>query len=124
MTDEAGEKFWTMGEALNICTMLESLAPKFGCHVALTGGLLYKQGPRKDLDIVLYRIRQVNAIDFGGFQKALAGIGWEFEPTTSGWLHRAWFLGRRVEFLFPEERGGNQDYPPPPGGFITPAPSA
>lgn len=52
---------WTQEEAIQLCRLLEALAPTFGCHVALTGGCLYKDGERKDCDILLYRIRQVTA---------------------------------------------------------------
>ena len=59
---------WTQPEAIALCKDLEAFAPEYGCHVALTGGLLYKDGPRKDVDIVLYRVRQVSEIDMAGME--------------------------------------------------------
>ena len=49
---------WTQQHAIELCKRIESVCPRYGCHVALTGGLLYKDGPRKDCDILFYRIRQ------------------------------------------------------------------
>lgn len=46
---------WTTEEGVALCHLLEPLVEPFDCHVALTGGLLYAEGPRKDCDIVIYR---------------------------------------------------------------------
>lgn len=46
---------WTLDDAVPLCGILEGWAIGYDCHVALTGGLLYKDGPRKDCDIVVYR---------------------------------------------------------------------
>ena len=59
-----GGEFCTLYRAVEICRSIECECPKFGCHVALTGGTLYKDGERKDLDILFYRIRQVENIDY------------------------------------------------------------
>src|ERR1035437_5571090 len=59
-----GDGQWTQTEAIELCVKVEAICPKYGCHVALTGGLLYKQGKRKDCDLLFYRIRQVEQIDF------------------------------------------------------------
>lgn len=40
---------WTQAEAIALCRKIEDVCPAFGCHVALTGGVLYKLGERKDL---------------------------------------------------------------------------
>lgn len=34
--------YWTQQEAVDLCVIIESVCVEFGCHVALTGGLLYK----------------------------------------------------------------------------------
>lgn len=51
-----------IADALAYCRKLEAIvAPlgwhvaPLGWHVALTGGTLYKDGPRKDVDVALYR---------------------------------------------------------------------
>lgn len=52
---------WTTQEAIELCRKVEPIVTRFGCHIALTGGLLYKDGPRKDCDLIVYR----EGLDFG-----------------------------------------------------------
>jgi hypothetical protein len=103
------ETKWTHSEAVDFCTRIEAVCPEFGCHVALTGGNLYKTGPRKDCDVVFYRIRQVPKIDREGLFAAL------FEKlnvltTTSqdDWCFvvKGIYEGRSVDFMFPESSQG------------------
>lgn len=100
---------WARDEALSICRLIEAIAPTAGCHVALTGGLLYKEGQRKDLDIVLYRIRQVETIDWVGLTNALENVGFEFNEVPTGyenapaWVRKATYHGKAIDFFFPEE---------------------
>jgi hypothetical protein len=46
---------WQLDDAMRLSRLVEGVCPPFGCHVALTGGLLYKDGPR--LIIGVWRIR-------------------------------------------------------------------
>lgn len=57
------DSVWDQKTAIDLCSKIELICPQYGCHVALTGGTLYKEGPRKDCDILFYRIRQVDEID-------------------------------------------------------------
>lgn len=92
---------WTQEEAIELCCKIEAFAPLYGCHVALTGGTLYKPGVRKDVDIVFYRIRQTPAIDVDGLMAAMTGLG--IETTRDfGWVCKAAWRGRVIDFLFPE----------------------
>lgn len=99
---------WTQAEAIALCREIERVCPPFGCHVALTGGLLYKDGPRKDCDIVLYRIREVDEIDEVGLFNALAAIGvvvhFDNEHDYGGdtWCIKAEHDGRSLDIFFPE----------------------
>lgn len=99
---------WTQEEALRLCRQIEAICPDYGCHVALTGGLLYKDGPRKDADILFYRIRQVEQIDVEGLIAALAQIGVEAKDDY-GWCHKAEWRGKPIDFFFPEREG--DEYP-------------
>ena len=90
--------------AVTICRLIESVCPAHGCHVALTGGTLYKSGERKDLDILFYRIRQVSQIDTDGLFKSLSAIGFE-KPEGFGWLFKSKFNGLNIDMFFPEEIG-------------------
>lgn len=101
---------WTQADAIALCVALEAISPKYGAHVALTGGLLYKDGPRKDADILLYRIRQIDAIDIGGMMAAFEKV--DVSPVHDyGWCYKATFQGKPIDFFFPEREGGG-DYPP------------
>jgi len=90
---------------VTICRLIELVAPKFGCHVALTGGSLYKDGDRKDLDIIFYRIRQQDKIDTEGLFNQLQAIGFDF-PVGKGWCFKSKFNGVSIDMLFPENQGG------------------
>ena len=41
-------------EALRWCEKIEAAIEPMGWHVGLTGGCLYKKGPRKDIDFIIY----------------------------------------------------------------------
>jgi hypothetical protein len=96
---------WTLEEAVALCCAVEEVCPLYGCHVALTGGTLYKRGKRKDLDILFYRIRQEPQIDLDGLWVELATIGIE-KKSGFGWCFKATFNGKPIDCFFPEEQGG------------------
>lgn len=99
---------WTQAEAIALCRKIEDVCPAFGCHVALTGGVLYKLGERKDLDILFYRIRQVEKIDVDGLFAALARL--DVERVGKGsFCSKATYRGRKIDCFFPEELDG--EYP-------------
>lgn len=99
---------WSRDEAVALCRMIEQIAPKFGAHVALTGGCLYKDGVRKDCDVVLYRIRQRDEIEMEKLFAALrAALGIEIVKEC-GFVIKARQGTNPVDFLVPEEGG---EYP-------------
>jgi hypothetical protein len=106
---------WTQQEAIALAIKVEEICPKFGCHVALTGGLLYKTGQRKDCDLLLYRIRQVKEIDFGNLWLALERIGL-IKTSGFGWCYKCVYFshpeyqgdGKLVDVFSPEEKGNYQ----------------
>jgi hypothetical protein len=99
---------WTQSEAIELCAAIEAVRPPFGCHVALTGGCLYKSGQRKDCDILFYRIRQRDSIDQDGLWEALRSIGLVGNKGF-GWCHKAIFNGKGVDMFFPENQDGEYD---------------
>lgn len=101
----SAEKVWTQAAAIGMCCTLEAIAPEFGCHVALTGGCLYKAGVRKDCDVLFYRIRQVHQIDIEGLFQALAQVGF-VRQSGFGWCYKATYEGRPVDCFFPENESG------------------
>lgn len=95
------EKFWTQEEAISVCKLVEEICPPFGCHVALTGGCLYKDGERKDLDLLFYRIRQAETIEYLDLFEAMERIGFTVK-SRHGWVVKATFKGKSVDIFFPE----------------------
>lgn len=92
---------WLQFEAIALATIVESIAPDFGCHVALTGGCLYKTGLRKDCDLLFYRIRQVDEIDREGLVNALSMIPGFVLTTKHGWVQKATYYEKSVDLFFP-----------------------
>lgn len=101
---------WTQQEAIELCTVIEKLCPQHGCHVALTGGLLYKLCQRKDCDILFYRIRQAPKIDMEGLWHTLSVIGVE-KKSGFGWCYKAVYKGKPMDCFFPEEETGEYTTP-------------
>jgi len=103
---------WTQKEAIELVTEIEKVCPSAGCHIALTGGALYKKGPRKDIDIIFYRIRQVKEIDTDKLFKLLDN---KFDITIVGkygWMCKAKCrnTNRGIDILFPDS-SSNNPYP-------------
>jgi len=94
---------WDLDSAVEMCRLIEPIAPKYGCHVALTGGCLYKDGRRKDADILFYRIRQISVVDEVGLLENLKELGFEIIK-RSGWVVKAKYEGKPLDLFFPEEQ--------------------
>lgn len=103
---------WTLEKALPLICAIESECPNFGCHVGLTGGVLYKKGPRKDLDLVFYRIRQ-KEIEKGKLFIFLSQLGIHV-ISKHGWVCKATYRGDDIDILFPETPGNEEYVPTPP----------
>jgi hypothetical protein len=100
---------WTQKDALALCKRIEQVCPQAGCHVALTGGCLYREGQRGDLDLIFYRIRQLK-LQTQKLMEILQSIGFNY-ISGGGWRYVGYYDGKKVDLLFPEspETG---DYPP------------
>jgi hypothetical protein len=92
---------WAQSEAIDLCRRIEEIAPTCGAHVALTGGTLYKDGPRKDVDILFYRIRQVKEINRAKLLRALKQLGIVIGK-RHGWVQKATYNGKSIDFFFPD----------------------
>src|SRR3546814_9718836 len=99
---------WTLDDAVALCRKIEKIAPEYGAHVALTGGTLYKDGPRKDVDLLFYRIRQVKEIDRPRLLRALQRIGVEISK-RHGWVQQAFYEGKPIDLFFPAHIDGARD---------------
>ena len=103
------ERSWSRDEGVALCRLLETVSPQFGAHVALTGGLLYRDGLRKDCDILVYRIRQFEKIDWNGLWVAWAKLGLQI-GNDYGWCCKAKFrstdgVWKDVDLFDPEDDG-------------------
>lgn len=100
---------WTHAQARALCVSVEAIAPTYGCHVALTGGCLYKPEPRKDLDLLFYRIRQVEKVDVAGLFEALEVLGIRRVTQEEVWCVKAVHPLGNIDCFFPDVPRG--DYP-------------
>ncbi len=94
---------WTQQEAILLCREIEQFSPFHGFHVALTGGTLYKHGPRKDLDIIFYHIdlKRTNKMDVQGLFAQLKEIG--FSNINPHPFHcKATYRCKPVDIMFPQ----------------------
>lgn len=97
----ATDKAWDTGSAIDFCILLEQIAPTYGAHVALTGGLLYREGMRKDCDIVLYRHGgRIEPIDRDGFKVACVEALDMTTVRADGRVYKMLYEGKQVDFLF------------------------
>lgn len=96
---------WNLQEAIDLCRKIEAIVPKYGCHVSLTGGVLYKESPRKDLDLLFYRIRQAPEIKMDKMWDALEAIG-IVKKSGFGWCYKATIDSKPIDIFFPEEQNG------------------
>lgn len=98
---------WSQIQAIELCRQIEAICPAFGVHVALTGGLLYKDGVRNDCDIVFYRIREVESPNLSGLWEALSHTGFsDFEEF--GFVTKARYNGKLVDIFYPESYSADE----------------
>lgn len=98
---------WTLNEAIEVCKIIEEIAPEYGFHVALTGGLLYKEGSRKDCDLLFYRIRERPDPDWLGLWGELSSAG-VVMVSDFGWCKKAIWRDKQIDIFDPEANG---EYP-------------
>ena len=86
---------WNQELALHLATELEFICIEFKCHVALTGGCLYKPGWRKDADFLIYRVRQHSVIDTEALFLAFRKLGL-YKQSGYGWVHKFYYQPTNV----------------------------
>ncbi len=90
--------------AVALCFAVEAIAKNHSCHVALTGGCLYKAGERKDIDLLFYRVRQVAAIPMPALFDELETIGLVARDRSQfgRWCVKCDWQGLSVDCFFPD----------------------
>lgn len=92
------------GETL--CKILYHKLKDHGYFPALTGGLLYKEGDRKDIDIVIFRHRQMHdSFDMVDIDNLLKEVGIEI-LAHHGFVTKAKWCGMTVDLFNPEAVDG------------------
>lgn len=91
---------WTYEQARELCIAIEAIAPRYGYHVALTGGCLYKHGQRKDCDLIFYRHGNQPEADKKGLLAALASE-MQLGSNGFGWRFVGFYQKKTVDLLFP-----------------------
>ncbi len=99
----------TKNEGMELCKILhESLSQK-GFYPALTGGLLYKDGARKDIDIIIYRNRQQHAgFEMHNIEHDLNECG-VFIDECYGFVTKAKWKGFTIDLFNPESTADFSD---------------
>lgn len=100
---------WTIDEAVELAKLVEDVIPQYGYHVALTGGLLYKDGPRKDCDLVLYRDGNERYELRNMLDKLETILNFDTQPDTQYRVHKATWRGKPVDLFLPENDGPYSD---------------
>lgn len=100
---------WVLSDAIELCTLIQSVSQKFNCHPALTGGLLYKTGRRKDCDIVIYQRGDTDGVRppilWEGLWAALEKLGL-FMDADYGYVKKCKWNGKTVDIFDPTKDGG------------------
>lgn len=101
---EASTKKAGVEDGIELCRILRDKLVGKGIFPALTGGLLYKEGNRKDIDIVLYRHRQdVESFETIDFEQELSCCGLT-NIQFFGFVTKAQWRGIVVDLFNPETR--------------------
>lgn len=87
-------------DAIILCTLLYEHLRGIGIYPALTGGCLYKQGNRKDIDIVLY-MDNSNLRELEDIEGKLKAVGLE-NFKHFGYVTKCLWNGYTVDILLPQ----------------------
>lgn len=96
----------TQEDGIELCRLIHKALIDEHLYPALTGGLLYKDGPRKDIDIVIYRNRQkLNSFDLMDYYSDFKKIGVELKQSY-GFVTKAEWKGFSIDLFNPESDSG------------------
>lgn len=98
--ESEGPKMATQKDGVELCRLIHDKIKD--AFPALTGGLLYKDGERKDIDIILYRHRQdLDPVETSEFEDDLLSIGVKITQCY-GFVTKATWNGFDVDIFNPE----------------------
>lgn len=90
---------WSQAEALAACMELEPLIRPLGMHIGMTGGCLYSEGERKDMDIILYRHHGAELCTFDQFLEAMSAHGVNLKKIHHNVVKMCNERGQWIDFL-------------------------
>lgn len=91
-------------KGIELCRVIYNKLSPHGFYPSLTGGLLYKDGQRKDIDIVIYRNRQQAPYEMEGIEELLSKCGLS-DFNYYGFVTKAKWQGFTVDLFNPESEG-------------------
>lgn len=103
-------KLQVMDDILRLAKLLEPIADHAGFHIGLTGGQLYKEGERKDIDFVVYGTREGadKLPDINDLMVKWSNSLPDFQcKSFHGYVTKATWKGYDLDFLYPEFDGVN-----------------
>lgn len=103
-----------LNQAVEICKTIHT-ALGGAYFPALTGGTLYKEGTRKDIDIVIYRHRELDCVDMQYVAAQLIAVGFT-DFTFYGWCTKCKYKGISIDLFNPEDTSCDE-YPESPNIF-------
>lgn len=90
----------SLEQAIQLCRKLyQELSPDY--YPALTGGTLYKDGARKDIDIVIYRNKDGATFEFDEIEDKLKNVGLT-DFKHYGYVTKCRYGGLSVDLMNPE----------------------
>lgn len=101
-------------KATVVCQKLYAVLSPLGFYPALTGGCLYKDGERKDVDIVIFRHRQLHlSFELCDLEPVLSLVGFtDFQHF--GFVTKVMYNGMAID-LFNPETEADDGYEQDPG---------
>lgn len=90
---------WTTERALELCRLLEPVVSKHGAHVGLTGGTLYGDGERGDVDVILYPHWRDISGDLVRIRADIEGVGIATAPLHGRVMKARTEDGGRIDFI-------------------------
>jgi hypothetical protein len=104
---QGGEKA-VLQDGLDLCCELYAVLKPAGYFPALTGGLVYKTGERKDIDIMIYRHRQdIDHFEMPDIFDLLSKVGLS-DFQCFGFVTKARWKGITVDLFNPETLDGDE----------------
>ena len=89
-------------KAVDACKVIFNAISSSGFYPALTGGSLYRDGPRKDVDIVIFRNRQnVDSFEISDIEQHLAEVGFS-EFSHFGFVTKCKYKDLKIDLFNPE----------------------